>query len=175
MMLSWMEAASAASCTSSSVALGRPYLQLTTPISQKMQLEMSKFNTHMLLHSQHMLSSYHTILHQPRGCLMEHDSNCCPEVLCIVVKDHWQHCTHKLLALSRYYDQIQIRHRHLHGWRACAPDIVQDAIVEEDSVLGHDGHVGTQGCLRDLADVLPIHPDRPRCRIVEPEQQPQCA
>jgi hypothetical protein len=50
---------------------------------------------------------------------------------------------------------------------------VQNGVVEQDGVLRHDGHVGAQGRLRNLAYVLPIHFDHPRGGIVEAEQQPQ--
>ncbi len=61
------------------------------------------------------------------------------------------------------------------GACACAPDVVQDGVVEEDGVLGHDCHVGAQGRLGNLAYVLPINLDHPRGGVVESEQQPQRA
>ena len=54
-----------------------------------------------------------------------------------------------------------------------ALDIVQNGVVEQDGVLGHDSHVGAQGRLSNLAYVLPIHFDYPRGGIIEAEQQPQ--
>lgn len=52
---------------------------------------------------------------------------------------------------------------------------MQDGVVEEDGVLGHNSHVGAQGGLRDLAYVLPVDPNHPGGGVVEAEQQPQRA
>ena len=51
-------------------------------------------------------------------------------------------------------------------------DVIQYGVVEQDRILRDDADLGVQGCLSDIADILPVNAHRPAGHIIKPEQQP---